>query len=309
MPKLTKDHGPSSIAINTRNRNAGFVVRFIAPRAYQQVDWAKWNAMVKSPGAAARGWAVEVTNGMCKSHMGDSFKFELQNNRDLRGFFRIHDHDTALNLLRASGMKDSESGQRWFVEPVAGELKGLPNSVLWVDYQDDERWDQYASRVRRMCQEAGVIHGRFQLGIRVYENDSRRQVRPCTWQIDQVPKSWTFDEVEELLTALAFTEIEVVAKNGDVTAHHGWSKPNTLVQRLCCSQSSPSLAAPTLSCASQRRRRDPRFKLDQPNSSQKLASISRICQCRPTRLSALLLQKKKRLMMNSLLMNKWKLKT
>ena len=109
-------------------------------------------------------------------------------------------------------MKDSESGQRWFVEPVAGELKGFPNSVLWVDYQDDERWDQYASRVRRMCQEAGVIHGCFQLGIRVDENDSRRQVRPCTCRIDQVPKSWTFDEVEELLTALAFTEIEVVAK-------------------------------------------------------------------------------------------------
>ena len=82
--------------------------------------------------------------------------------------------------------------------------------------------------------QSGVIAGRFQLGIRVHSSDSRLQVRPCTWRVDQVPKSWTFDEVNDLLQTFHFSHIEVIAKEWR-RDHTSWlvraqySEPNELL--------------------------------------------------------------------------------
>ena len=62
--------------------------------------------MVKAPGAAARTWAMQVTNGACKSALGDSFHFEIQNQRDIKGMpvvFEILSQDSGglLNLFQA----------------------------------------------------------------------------------------------------------------------------------------------------------------------------------------------------------------
>ena len=147
--------------------------------------------------------------GDCRK-IGDSFHFEIRNQRDIRGMFRIHDQDTALALLKASGTRHSEDGQRWFVEAVS-ETTGLPPSVLWIDAIEGESWDVYACRVRRMSS-AGVIAGRYQLGIRADSQDSRLETRASVWRIDNVPKSWQFDAVDELLEKLGFSQVEVIAK-------------------------------------------------------------------------------------------------
>lgn len=52
--------------------------------------------------------------------------------------------------------------------------------------------------------QSGVIAGRFQLGIRVDATDNRLQARSCTWRVDQVPKTWSFGEVQDLLENYAF---------------------------------------------------------------------------------------------------------
>lgn len=79
----------------------------------------------------------------------------------------------------------------------------LPTKVLWIEAQDGGRWGQYACRTHRMAQ-SGVIAGRFQLGIRVDATDNRLQARSCTWRVDQVPKTWSFGEVQDLLENYAF---------------------------------------------------------------------------------------------------------
>ena len=78
--------------------------------------WSK-HKIVGAPGAAARAWAIDVADSS-KVHLGDSFKFEMQNQKDLRGLIRVHHIDAAVALLRASGAKHSTTGQRWFVDLV-----------------------------------------------------------------------------------------------------------------------------------------------------------------------------------------------
>ena len=61
---------------------------------------------------------------------------------------------------------------RWYVDLVHGQPSSLPAaSVHWIQWQDDEGWDAYAARVKRMASD-GVVHGRFQLGLRVDPTDS-----------------------------------------------------------------------------------------------------------------------------------------
>ena len=105
-----------------------WVLRFYAPGRFQQVTWNEWHKMVGAPGAAARAWAIDVADSS-KVHLGDSFKFEMQNQRDLRGLIRVHHLDAAVALLRASGAKHSTTGQRWFVDLIGGEVPVVPSNV------------------------------------------------------------------------------------------------------------------------------------------------------------------------------------
>ena len=151
-----------------------------------------------------------MTNGACRSALGDSFHFEIQNQRDIKGLFRIFDKEMATTLLHASGIRDPESRQPWFVEPVSGDF-GLPPSVLWIDALDDERRDGYPFCVRCMST-SGVIAGRFQLGFCVLPDDSRLYTRPSVWRVDQVPKEWQVDDAVDLLKCLDFSDVDVIAK-------------------------------------------------------------------------------------------------
>ena len=118
-------------------------------------------------------WCIRPTLGVVNVQMlwGDNFHFELQDGASkrsqLRGLFRVFDEEVSLQLICESGAKHTETGQRWYVDLVHGQPSSLPpTSVHWIQWQDDECWDAYAARVKRMASD-GVVHGRFQLGLRV----------------------------------------------------------------------------------------------------------------------------------------------
>ena len=84
---------------------------------------------------------------------------------------RVYDEKVARQLLESAGSKHAEIGQRWYVDQINSAMD-LPSAVHWVQWQDGEKWDTYASRVSRMS-EHGAVHGRHQLGIRVQKDDPR----------------------------------------------------------------------------------------------------------------------------------------
>ena len=69
--------------------------------------------------------------------LGDTFHFELQDGASkraqLRGLFRVFDEEVALQLIRESGAKHTETGQRWYVDRVHGQPSSLPpTSARWI---------------------------------------------------------------------------------------------------------------------------------------------------------------------------------
>ena len=202
-------------------RRDGFVLRFICPWVYQQSGDQDWKRMIANPGAAARTWASQLSNlGTC---LGDSFRFEIRDEHSrhaqLRGLLRVHTAEAALKLLQLSGSLDDKGG-RWFTEPVHGDLGDkLPAAVLWIDWQDGERWQAYASRVARLG-DTGLVLGRMQLGTRVPANDRRLKDRPSTWRVTNTPHMWTGDMVCDVLQTLGFRDVEVLQKlHRGATAH------------------------------------------------------------------------------------------
>ena len=164
----------STFGHSKAKRNAGVVLRFVAPMSFQDVSWPVWENMCKSPGAYARRWALALDPN-CANLLGDTFHFELQDpqtrHSQLRGLLRVYDEKVARQLLESAGSKHAEIGQRWYVDQINSAMD-LPSAVHWVQWQDGEKWDTYASRVSRMS-EHGAVHGRHQLGIRVQKDDPR----------------------------------------------------------------------------------------------------------------------------------------
>ena len=118
---------------------------------------------------------------------------------------RVHSADAAVGLLKGSGALD-ESGRRWFVEPVHGDLPRLHQGVLWIDWQQNEKWHEFATRVARLA-EHGVVLWRAQLGTRVARTNQRLRDRPSAWRISKVPRVLdlgTGDMVIDVFTSLGF---------------------------------------------------------------------------------------------------------
>ena len=202
-----KPAAPSS----TKGRS-GWVVRLLCPWNYHAGGSADWLRTQAHPGAAARAWALSFeTKGV---NLGDTFKFELRDGHlrhaQLRGLMRVHSAEAAMNLLKASGSLD-QAGRRWFVEPVHGDLPLLPQGVLWMDWQQGEHWQDFASRVARLA-EHGVVVGRSQLGTRVALSDRRLRDKASTWRVSKTPNGWTGDMVCDVLTSLGFRDCEVAQK-------------------------------------------------------------------------------------------------
>lgn len=59
----------------------------------------------------------------------------------------------------------------------------------------------------------GVVHGRFQLVLRVDPTDSRITTKPAMWRASRVPKTWNGDVVNDILSSLKFRDIELSEKN------------------------------------------------------------------------------------------------
>ena len=61
--------------------------------------------MIGAPGASALSWATKMVGRENGFLLG--FRFERQNGADLRGLFRIQQHDVALALLIKSQWRQS----------------------------------------------------------------------------------------------------------------------------------------------------------------------------------------------------------
>ena len=198
--------------VGTSSSKPGWIVRFICAWSYNSSGERDWQLMQHNPGAAARAWACHHVSQ--STLFGDSFKFELRDgsgrHAQLRGLMRVHTADAAMALLKGSGTLD-DLGRRWFVEPVHGELPRLHQGVRWIDWQQNEQWQEFATRVARLS-EHGVVLGRAQLGTRIAHTDQRLRDRPSTWRISKVPKLWTGDMVIDIFTSLGFRSSEVDQK-------------------------------------------------------------------------------------------------
>ena len=196
---------------NTTNRTkqSGWVVRFFAPGQYQQVTMKTWRSMSSTPGASARQWAQEVTPQHQRA-LGDTFRFELQDNMHFYGLMRVFTKEAAIALLTASGTKDA-LGQRWFVDTFDPIEESFPNQLLWIDAKDGEGWDDFATRVRRLSTH-GVVQGRNQLAIRVQKDDTRVIPRPAVWRVDHIPPGWDPDMITQIVEELGFKEVTLLEK-------------------------------------------------------------------------------------------------
>ena len=58
----------------------------------------------------------------------------------------------------------------------------------------------------------GVVHSRFQLGLRVDPPDSRITSKPAMWRVSRVPKTWNGDVVNDILASLKFKDIDLSGK-------------------------------------------------------------------------------------------------
>ena len=123
----------------------------LMPKGAEENDTRQW-AQATAPFAIA-AWGTRRT-----------LPFAIGDNKTIKGLMRIASRDAVLSLLRASGAKHPCKLQRWFVESLAPPPPDLQ--------EQGDRWDSYATRVRRMAKD-GVISGVRQLGIRVQPDDAR----------------------------------------------------------------------------------------------------------------------------------------
>ena len=80
-----------------------------------------------------------------------------------------------------------------------------------MDWQQGERWQDFASRVARLA-EHGVVVGRSQLGTRVALSDRRLRDKASTWRVSKTPNGWTGDMVCDVLASLGFRDCEISQK-------------------------------------------------------------------------------------------------
>ena len=187
-----------------------FVVRLSAPGNYQTCNWQNWNRLVKAPGSAARLWAQSILGNSYS--LGYTFKFELIDEKNVRGMLRVHTRAAAESLIASSGHYNVETGQRWFCEAVSQNLQTHNIKLAWIPWHQPESWHEYADRCRRQDSQ-GLVHGRHQLALRVAEGDPRIVPRPSLWRAEIIPPGWSPQQLEQFCAQAGFFDIELIAKN------------------------------------------------------------------------------------------------
>ena len=195
-----------------------FVLRFRTAWSYSKTYW---NKIEKKPGQHARAWAMEI-NGVSPWKCMDTWGFVSTGkwNNEIKGMMRVQDADTAQALLHASGSSSNGQEEPWFVELV-GNPESLPaTKLLWLDWRDDEKWNEYRERATRETS-LGVVLGDHQLGIRITANDKRYKITARKWRLQGVPAQFGPDQVQELLTSMAFTDARITGR-GRQRARNIW---------------------------------------------------------------------------------------
>ena len=108
----------------------------------------------------------------------------------MSGLMRVKGSDTVTKLVRASGT--SCAGMRWFVEVLdKPSFPDLPHHVLWQPWSEHESYEDYAKRISHNA-EHGVVHGPFQLGLRVSGSDARLLPVRTVWRLQSAPRGWDY---------------------------------------------------------------------------------------------------------------------
>ena len=194
------------LSIAAKEAKEDFVVRFNTDAYY---SWDAWNRLTKNAGKEARQWCHALIPG-AREACQDTWGFEEQNAKQIRGLMRVKGKDALQAILQSSGR--SHEGVRWFTELKDKRLlPDQPGEVLWIEWQEDEDWPEYIARAVSETKH-GLVRGRHQLGHRVHRSDARWKPATATWRLQKVPKDWEVANVEEAATHMGFLEVQVLRK-------------------------------------------------------------------------------------------------
>lgn len=201
-PRGWVDHTPNVLPSHASNNTC--VVRISTVRHFV----GSWNRTLQQPGQMARAWCRQVFDAACDDIM-DTRNFQCMDNHRIQGFVRVRSEAVARTLVEASGV--SANNSRWFVDLARDVLPDIPRKVAWLPWDGAEDWDQYVARARRNAP-FGLVHGKYQIGVRCEDRDARLVSLPRRWWCETTPRFWDVMETTALLESLGFCEVEMLSK-------------------------------------------------------------------------------------------------
>ena len=96
--------------VEAKKGHETFVVRLTTPGTHQVCNWHDWSRLIKAP---ARQWAQSILGDSYA--LGDAFKLEFVNSKDVRGMLRLHTREAAEALIAASGQRHTDTGRVGFL--------------------------------------------------------------------------------------------------------------------------------------------------------------------------------------------------
>ena len=100
---------------------------------------------------------------------------------------------------------------RWFIDVVGDQFPDFPRSVNWLQWDQQETWQEYICRARRDAP-YGLVHGKFQVGIRLPDDDARLVPVSSHWWMETTPRFWDLDQATALAESLGFTSVDMISK-------------------------------------------------------------------------------------------------
>ncbi len=197
------DHDPS--VLPTKVGKDSTIVLRVSARKHFTTNWSK---CCQRPGQLSRQWAHHVTDAQGDDIM-DTWKFQCHDATKVQGLMRVRNSQIARQLIEASGSEACD--MRWFIDAAGDQLPGVPRHVAWLQWDQKETWTQYICRARRDAP-FGLVHGKFQIGIRVPPDDSRLVRVASKWWMETTPRFWDLDQATALAESLGFTQVDMLSK-------------------------------------------------------------------------------------------------
>ena len=197
------------------NKDTTVVRVYMAKRFVSETTWAN---TTQNPGRALRDWIARLDHKHLKL-VRDLWGWEQFEQGSLRGRIRVTT-DLAKLLISQSG--NTAGATTWFFEPADWNALNIARPVsLWIPLSDLEHAD-FLQTARAQGGSLGLALGSKQVAARVAADDSGVTPSNCSWKLDQVPRSFAYDDVREVLLATGFTDVEVTAKSPRKAGLNAW---------------------------------------------------------------------------------------